>query len=244
MLSGGASHGFAHLGVLKALREYNIKPGIISGVSVGSIVGSFYCDGYQPEEILEMFEKNKIYKLVKLKIKRHGLFNISGLKETMQNNLKSENIEDLDIPLVIAATNIKNGTIRYFTKGNLVERVMASSSIPVLVNPVKIDGELYVDGGVTDNFPIDPLVNICKEIIGINVNPIGQFDPKSKLGQLALHTFHLRVSSGIKEKKKLLKYYFEPRELKTFSYWDITKARDMFEIGYDHAIEVLEPSKK
>jgi len=54
VLSGGAARGFAHAGVLKAMAERSMEPGIISGVSAGAIVGSFYCDGFEPEEMLEI----------------------------------------------------------------------------------------------------------------------------------------------------------------------------------------------
>ena len=55
VLSGGAARGLAHLGVLKALEEKGLKPGIISGVSAGAIAGAFYCDGFAPEEILNIY---------------------------------------------------------------------------------------------------------------------------------------------------------------------------------------------
>ncbi|MQY77955.1 MAG: hypothetical protein GH151_01980 [Bacteroidetes bacterium] len=56
VLSGGGARAFAHLGVLKALEEKNMKPEIISGVSAGAIVVAFYGEGYSPNDILEMFE--------------------------------------------------------------------------------------------------------------------------------------------------------------------------------------------
>ena len=56
VMSGGAARGFAHLGVIKALQEKNIAPGIISGASAGALVAAFYADGFQPEEILEKFK--------------------------------------------------------------------------------------------------------------------------------------------------------------------------------------------
>lgn len=164
ILSGGAARGFNHARVIKALEEKSIFPDIISGVSAGSIVGSFYCDGFEPEEIFEVFKDNKIFEFVKLTLRKQGLLNINGLRKILKKNLRAERIEDIKKPLIIAATNIEEATTTYFTKGNLVDLVVASSSIPVLFSPAKIEGVTYVDGGVTNNFPLEPLEgNTCPE---------------------------------------------------------------------------------
>ncbi len=239
VLSGGAARGFAHLGVLKALHEKGMVPDIISGVSAGALVGSLYSYGYKPEEILEIFIKNRIFKFVKITFNKRGLFNISGLNKLLQKYLGTKNIEDLEKPLVITATNIKEGTTEYFTKGNLVDAVLASSSIPVIFNPKEINGEFYVDGGVTNNFPVEPLKDICNILIGVNVNPVSGYDPKKGLAHIALQSFHLSIASGIEEKKKFLKYFIEPRELKNYAYYDIASGKEMFEIGYKETLKVI-----
>jgi NTE family protein len=239
VLSGGAARGFGHLGVLKALNEKGINPDIISGVSAGAIVGSFYCDGYKPEEILEIFMKRKIFKLVKLRVSKKGLFKISGLEKILKKYLKTNNIEDLKIPLVITATDIVKGTTKFFKNGTLVDSVLASSSIPVVFRSKEIDGNFFVDGGVTNNLPAEPLTDICNELIGVNVNPIGAYDPKKGLAHMALHSFHLSIASGIEEKKKLFKYFIEPLELKNYTYYDIANGKEMFEIGYKEALKVI-----
>ena len=172
VLSGGAARGFAHLGVIQALHERSIKPDIVSGVSAGSIVGSFYCDGFEPEEIFEIFRKNKIFKLVRLMFRRHGLLSISGLRKVLEKNLRTTRLEDLQKPLVITATNIENAKTSYFIEGNITDLVIASSSIPVLFNPPQIDGITYIDGGVTNNFPLEPLEKNCRHLIGVHVNPV------------------------------------------------------------------------
>ncbi|MEX0986809.1 MAG: patatin-like phospholipase family protein [Bacteroidales bacterium] len=239
VLSGGAARGFAHAGVIKALNEHSIEPDIVSGVSAGSIVGSFYCDGFEPEEIFEIFEKNKIFEFVKLIFKKHGLLNISGLKKVLKKNLRTERIENLPKPLVITATNIEEARTTYFTEGNLVDLVLASSSIPVLFSPAKINGLTYVDGGVTNNFPLEPLENKCKELIGVHVNPIGSYDPNRGLLHMALNAFHLSIASGIEFKREKLDYFIEPEKLIDFTYYDVKRGREMFDIGYAKAIEVL-----
>jgi NTE family protein len=131
------------------------------------------------------------------------------------------------------------GTTVYFKDGNLVDSVIASSSIPVVFRPKEIDGNFYVDGGVTNNLPAEPLIDICNELIGVNANPIGAYDPKKGLAHMALHSFHLSVASGIEKKKKLFKYFIEPRELKNYAYYDIADGKEMFDIGYKEALKVI-----
>ncbi len=240
VLSGGAAHGFAHLGVLEAMEEMNAVPDIISGASSGAIVGSFYADGFSTEEIMELFANNKLLGFVSLKVRKQGLFDISGLRKIMKNNLRTKQLENLKIPLIIATTNLNNATTEYFDRGNLIDLVLASSSIPVLFNPVVIGENYYVDGGITDNFPVAPLVDLCDEITAVNVNPVGGFDPTGDgLLQLAVHTFHISVYSRVDAKRKYIDHFIEPEGLAKYSYTDLSAAREMSRLGYEEAIKVL-----
>ena len=239
VLSGGAARGFAHLGVFKALREKGINPGIVSGVSAGSIAGAFYCDGFEPEEVLELFNNTRIFKFVKLAFNKQGLLNISGLRNVLKKNLRSKNIEDLPKPLVITVADIKKGTPVYFDYGDLVNAVIASSSIPVIFKPAIIDGRTFVDGGINNNFPLEPIKDLCEKLIGVHVNPIGGYDPRKGMVYMALRSFHLSVASGIDEKKRHLEYFIEPPDLANFSYYDIEGKDEMFNLGYLETIKVL-----
>lgn len=141
--------------------------------------------------------------------------------------------------MIINATNISEGTTRYFTQGNLTEILIASSSIPIVFSPVNINGNFYVDGGVTNNFPVEPLKDICNEIIGVNVNPTGSFEVNEGIGKLAMHAFHLSIASGLDEKRKILKYFIEPAELKNYTYYDIKRGKEIYDIGYQTTIKVI-----
>ena len=75
-LSGGFIKGFAHLGVMQALLEHDIKPDIISGVSAGALAGVFYADGNEPHKVLDYFSGHKFQDLTKLVIPKKGLFDL------------------------------------------------------------------------------------------------------------------------------------------------------------------------
>lgn len=239
VLSGGAARGFAHLGVIQALHEASVNPDIVSGVSAGSIVGAFYCDGFEPEEIFEIFDDNNIFELVKVDFDKQGLLNIDGLKKLLKKNLRTKRLEDLEKPLIITATNMEEGRTVYFSEGNLVDLVLASSSIPVLFSPTMINGVTFVDGGVTNNFPSEPLEGECKKLLGVHVNPIGHFDPDKGLAHLAVSAFHLSIAAGIGLKKKKLDQFIEPEKLKDYTYYDIKRSREIYDIGYEKAKEIL-----
>ena len=239
VLSGGAARGFAHLGVFKALREKNIRPGIVSGVSAGAIAGAFYCDGFEPEEVLDLFSNTKIFRFLKIEFNKLGLLNISGLRKVLKNNLRTRNIEDLPRPLFIAVTDLMEGTTSYLEKGDLVNAIIASSSIPVIFKPVVIDGHTYIDGGIKDNLPIEPVRDLCDDLIGVHVNPVGGYNPGKGMIYLALRSFHLSVASGIPQKIKNLSCFIEPAGLTEFSYYDIEKRNKMFDLGYNEAIKIL-----
>ena len=239
VLSGGAVRGFAHLGVLKALHEAEIKPEVISGVSAGSIVGAFYADGYEPDEILEIFEQKKFFELVNLIFKNVGLLDIKGLKKLLKNNLHAKTFGELKIPLYVAATDLQSGKAEYFNKGNIVEKVLASSSIPVLFKPQIIDGKTYVDGGLVNNLPLKPIQKKCKKIIGVNVNPLEQNPQLNGIRNIAIRSFHISIANSVHHKKELFDIYIEPKELKKFGYFNVKDSRELFKIGYNTAREKL-----
>ncbi len=240
ILSGGGARGFAHAGILKALNEFDIYPEVVSGVSAGAIVGALYADGFTPDEIYQIFAGQKsFFKYVKIKVPGQGLFRTVGLKKNLSEHLKATEFAELKIPLYVAATNINKAEIRYFNSGAILDKVLASAAIPVLFEPVEIDGDLYVDGGVLDNFPISPIMKECDRLIGIFLNPIHAQDNFNHLFKIAERTFHLSVSSNISPKIQHCDIVFEPEQLGEYGLLDASKGKEMFELGYEYAVKRL-----
>jgi NTE family protein len=239
VLSGGVTRCFAHLGVLKAMEEMDLKPDIISAVSAGSIIGALYADGMKPENILEVLTSNKLFKYLSFSFRRKGLMQLSGFHKIMDTLLVAKNIEDLKIPMIIYAVNLNKAAFTGFNKGNLLKAITASSSLPVIFPPVKIGEDYYADGGVINNFPIDPLIGRCRILIGVNVNPIS---PVKKLGgflRIAGRAYRMAVRSHTLGKKIQCDYYIEPPGLANHGLLEMNKASTIFQLGYDEAIRVL-----
>lgn len=239
VLSGGAARGFTHLGVLKALEEFGMKPDIISGVSAGAIAGVLYADGFAPEEILEIYTRKSIFDLLQMTLPKTGIFKATGLKETLKKHLHATTFDQLKIPLVVTATNLIEGKSEYFREGNLVEAILASSCVPVLFETVVINKIPYIDGGVMNNMPVEPISRCCKRLIGVYINPTGPIAELKGLVHIAERSFHLAIASEMRTKQHLFDIYIEPAEITNYSMFDLKNAPELFEVGYRKTVEIL-----
>lgn len=240
VLSGGGARGFTHIGVLQALNEAGIFPDILSGTSAGSIAGALYCDGKSPADIMKIMKTNSRLDYMRPTLPRDGLLQISGISKLLEHNLSAKNFEDLKIPLVVAATDLNHGRAVYFSEGELITPVIASSSIPVLFKPVIINNIYYVDGGVCDNLPIKPLQNICTRTIGSFVNPVGYEESTSGLIKIAMRTFMLNQAKEAEDKAGLFDLLIAPEELREFGILETDQADEMYALGYRVTMEILE----
>src|SRR6056297_715439 len=239
-LSGGGVRGFAHLGVLKALNEKGIYPEIISGTSAGALAGIFYADGYSPEESFEIFYHNSLFHFTQLSIPNKGLLSMEKVSKILKKTIRAKTFEELEIPLYVAASNLNDGEIKYFYQGSIIDKVVASASIPVLFKPQIIDGKTFVDGGVFDNMPIDPIKDQCKKLIGSHVNPLGKEENLDSIMKIAERTFHLSVGAQLAQKKKICSLFIEAEELRDYGMLGLEKGREIFEAGYKITRKILE----
>jgi NTE family protein len=232
VLSGGGARGFAHLGVIEALNEAGIFPDVISGASAGALAGVLYSDGYKPREILKIMNTTSMLRYIRPTMPRTGLLQISGITKILSCTLRAKTFQELKIHLFVSATDLNKGVAVYFSEGELLNCIIASSSIPILFNPVVINNIQYVDGGVLDNMPIKPIEGKCKLIIGSFVNPVGFEDTISGLIQIAERTFMISMSKEVAEKSKKFDLFIAPPELKNYKMLDPEKAQEVFDIGY------------
>lgn len=239
VLSGGGARGFAHLGVLKALNENGIYPQIISGVSAGSIVGVLYADGYSPDEILSIFETTDLYRMLRFYKPSLGILKAAGLEKLLSKHLSVTRIEDLSIPVIISATDFGSAATEYFTQGSIIDAVMASSALPLVLKPYTINGKMYVDGGLMNNLPIEPLLNRCDDIIGVNVNPVKEMTQFNSFRNYADRVLHLAIRANVNNNIQKCDMYIEPEGLTNFQLFKVSAAREIFEIGYRHTKQLL-----
>jgi NTE family protein len=240
VLSGGGARGFAHLGVLKALNESNIYPQVISCVSAGSIVGVLYANNYTPDEILALFEHTDLYRILRFYRPAFGVLKASGLRKILAKHLSVKNIEDLSMPVIISATNFGSASTEYFTSGSIVDAVMASSAIPLVLKPYTINGKMYVDGGLMNNLPIEPLLGKCEDIIGVNVNPVKEMTQFNSFRNYADRVLHLAIRANVNNNILKCDMYIEPEGLSNYPLFKVSAAREIFETGYKHTKLLLQ----
>jgi len=243
-LSGGGARGIAHLGVLKAFEEWGIEVHEISGTSAGSIAAAFYTHGYSPEEALEVITKTNLFKVVWPAFSWSGLLSTSKGEAIINQYLDADTFDQADRPLKIVATNLNSGRPEVFETGSLVKALMASSCIPFMFQPVKINGDQYIDGGIVNNLPAECLRDSCDLVIGVNVVPVIPQEDFGGVKKMVERVSMIALSANVDASVKLCDVLITPRELRKFGTLDIKYARDIFDIGYEYAHHVLELDKE
>lgn len=234
-LSGGGARGIAHLGMLKSLEEMGIKPRMISGASAGSIVGAFYAYGYSPNEIFEIISKTKLFRILRPSFNWKGLLTLEKTYSFFKSFLPTDSFETLKLPLFVSATNLRNGRPAFFSSGELIRPIIASSAIPVIFSPVKIEDQYYIDGGVVNNLPVEPLIGHCDKIIGLHCNPVDENFAAENMKNLLERTFILTINRNVAERKQNCDVFLEPYELRKFGALEFSRIREIFDLGYEYA---------
>lgn len=175
-LGGGAAKGIAHIGVLKAFEEEQIRIHCISGTSAGALVASYYAFGRPAESILSICSTLNLSKIISFTFERGGLFSTNTIREMIHRDLGDCRIEDAEIPLAICATDIETGEQLVFREGNLADAVCASMAVPGLFVPVEVDGRILVDGGLVENVPISPLAKMGAGItVAVDLSHVSRY---------------------------------------------------------------------
>lgn len=238
-LSGGGARGLAHIGVLQAFEEHGISPEVICGTSAGAIIGAMYAAGYSPEEILRISEKSNIYKLFRLVLPRKGLSSQDYVYKQLQELIPSNSFLDLERKFLVGTTNLNNGTHQVWEEGPLHEVVIASSAIPGIFQPVEIEGVNFVDGGVMNNMPADPIREYCEVLIGSNaVTRVEKSNAElTSLKSILARTFEISLWYRSKLNYTKCDLVIEPLGLHDYHLFNFKKSREIYKLGYYAGLE-------
>ncbi len=221
-LGAGGARGLAHIIILEAFEELGIKPHIISGTSIGAIVGAAYASGMTTEEmkksveeiilskdfkLSEFYKKYDVFKIIDMldvSISKSGFFKGEKFISFYKQKIKTYKFSDLNIPIKIVATEYWDKKEHHFSKGNLVDAVRASYSLPALFTPHKIKDKLFMDGGMVNPLPYDIIQNECDYVIAVDVSSkkgINSNETPNALDSL-FASFQIMQNSILKEKLK------------------------------------------
>lgn len=240
--SGGGAKGFSHIGVMKAFEHFGIRPDIISGVSAGAIAVSLYGAGLTPEEIIECFtEASSFGDFTEWALPKEGFMKLDRFGKLLESWLPVRRLEEMKIPTVICATDLDHGKSVGWGKGEIVPRVLASCSIPIIFNPVRINGINYVDGGVLRNLPAWAIRDYCSTLYGSNCSPLRKKQAnKSSIIDIAYRTFHLMMKSNTPQDLRLCDHVIAIENMVHVRTFDLSSLKRGVTEGYDAACRVLE----
>lgn len=241
-LSGGGAKGFSHIGVLMAFDRCGIKPDILSGVSAGAIASVLYGAGLKPIDIIKCFtDADRFGDFTEWAIPREGFLKLDKFGKLLEEWLPVKRLEELNIPTIVCATDIDHGKSVGWSKGEIVPRVLASCSIPIVFNPHKINGVNYVDGGVLRNLPAWAIRGYCKTLYGCNCSPLRRsFNPKKGILDIAFRSYHLMLKANLAQDIRLCDKLIQVNELSNVSTFDLSALQKGVTAGYDAAMKVLE----
>lgn len=246
VLAGGGGKGAYQIGVFRALREKGVDDYItaVSGVSVGALnlVLFAYNDQKMAEDVWKNISPKQFLEVDPELIDfKEGLMSRDGLTEILDNYIDMEIIRKNERRLYVTLTEVdaqgkaQSGLAKYFSLNyqgdkRIRDLLLASSALPIIYEPVEIDGKLYKDGGLKDNLPIAPLyAEGLRHFIVVGLSPDTKIDYDRFPG--AEFVF-------IKPGKNI------------GGFWDGTLdftsdgARTRMEIGYKDALRALEFSDK
>ncbi|MFH2107794.1 MAG: patatin-like phospholipase family protein [Chrysiogenia bacterium] len=172
-LGGGGAKGLAHIGVLKVLQEHGIVPDMISGTSIGALIGALYVllgDIHAVEEFALGFENSNLYPYLAPRPSSSGLISEKRIRGFLHGLFGNRRIQDLERPFYCPACDIRRGREVMFNRGSLQQAVRASISVPVIFKPVRRGRSYLVDGGLINPVPVDVLKNNGSDFtIAVNV---------------------------------------------------------------------------
>ncbi|PIU29168.1 MAG: hypothetical protein COT09_02270, partial [Candidatus Hydromicrobium americanum] len=156
-LGSGGPKGLSHIGIIKVLEENNITIDFIAGASIGSVIGGFYASTKNIKKIEKIALSNNWRQTLPLFFDpslRQGFVSGRKIKIFIENIIGKIHFKDLKIPFSVVATDIKTGETVIINEGEVALAIRASSSIPLIFKPLKLDSMLLVDGGLSLPVPV------------------------------------------------------------------------------------------
>ena len=232
-LSGGGARGFAHIGALKVLVENGIPIDMIAGTSAGSIVGAAIAAGVSPKEIEAIGAKLRYSAVVAPAVSRFGLLSNYRLGKFIAKKFGVTSFDDLELPLSVTAYDVIKNEGVIISSGDLAKAVRASSAVPRLFTPIRIDGKLLIDGGTFSPLPARTAREMGADIvIGVDLTACGATfskPPRSSLGILVRSS--LAILKTASTGQHLDADVVISPEIAEFSMFNIRPFREMIERG-------------
>lgn len=245
VLSGGGARGIAHIGVIDALRSHGLEPDAIAGSSSGAIIGALAAAGHSTETMLEFFHKASPFRLSVVTVRKAGILDTAKVVARFREYFPDDSFEALRTRLFVTATDIVNARLKIFESGPLIAAILASCSMPMVFTPTEIDGRWYVDGGVINNFPIEPVRSRCDVLVGHYASPLRRVGKLDLRGILAVSERALDVAMHHRSVQKFhwCDVMLTCPELNQYGLFDTRHHREIFEVGRRTTLAAMDSIK-
>lgn len=238
-LSGGGALGIAHIGVLKVLEEHRIYPDVISGTSMGAIIGTFYAAGIAPDEMLRLIKEDKLYKITNLLSiqpwsAKTGFSNHSPMRKLIRELIPHNSFEQLKKPMYICVSNLTKGHAEIIQSGGDLDFwVAASASIPGVYEVVIRNNESYVDGGLLRNLPVRCLRKRSDVIIAVDVLPYQTPEHLKSTKEVLTSSIRLMQHQNTLPEKQWADFYIESPAVKLYNEFSFDHYMEIYQAGVD-----------
>ncbi len=183
VLGSGGSRGVAHIGFIKALVEEDITPSVITGSSMGALVGACFALGLKPDYMIKEITKLKMSDLLDISFNPLGNLAILRSKKVykrLEKYFGNKTFADVKIPYNCVAVDVHSGkSVTFEQHEKIVDGVVSSCCIPGVFKPVVRGEQMLVDGGIQCRLPIDEARNMGAEVI-VAVDVMGELRPNNK----------------------------------------------------------------
>jgi NTE family protein len=231
-LGGGAVFGAAHIGVLKALEEFNVKVSYVTGTSIGAFIAAFYACGKNWEEIKAITDDLKWLDVSGLKLSKFGLLSNKNMGEFITKNLGEINFSETEIPAAMITTDIATGEKMVLNSGSIATAAMASTCIPGIFIPVEINDRYLVDGGIVEDVPISPLKEMgANYILGVDLNEQLRKEKPGNIIEVLLNSFQFCMAASRKLQTKKADHVITP-DLSSFNKINTSQVDELIDVGY------------
>lgn len=238
-LGSGGARGFAHLGVVKVLTENNIPIDFIAGSSMGALVGCFFAAGHQIDQLIKFSHAFKRKFFIDVTVPKMGFISGKRLKDFISLFTHGKNLEDLNIPVSVVATDLQRGEKVVFRKGNVANAVRASISIPGIFVPEKWNGTLLVDGGVIDRVPVSVVKEMGADIvIAVDVSHVNKQADVKTIYDVIMQSIDILQMELVQTRELASDVMIRPH-VEMFSTRAFTNSKEMIMIGEDATKQML-----
>lgn len=192
-LGGGSARGYAHIGVLATLEKHGLGPDLIVGTSFGAVVGALYAAGHSVAQLRHdasvMRRRHLLPQLLDFGLHRAALFEGRRLEAYFDALTEGRTFSDLDIPMIIVATDVDTGERVLLKEGSLARALRASTAMPGVFWPVEVNGRRLVDGGLGAPVPLETLDEFDVDIrVGVGAGMTADDSPAIQLAQRLMQT--------------------------------------------------------